>query len=83
MKRTLCLSFAFVGMLAAIGCESGPSDTNSTVLPAAQGLRGESCRARNDCATDLACIGGVCTRNDFEVADSTKSCNYVMLSMAR
>jgi hypothetical protein len=48
-----------------IGCTGGSSG------------RGESCRARNDCANGLACVNMVCTLNDFEVSTTAMSCDLI------
>jgi len=56
-----------------IACESDPQK----VAPESRGQRGESCQARNDCASGLACISGVCSRNDFEVEVSARQCDVV------
>ena len=53
------------------------SDEAQQVQPAAQGQRGEACQARNDCEQGLACILGVCSRNDFELTSSAKHCDRV------
>jgi len=60
--------------LAAIGCSS--SDT-SKVQPADRGGRGESCQARNDCASGLACVNQRCTQNDFDIAVTAKQCDLI------
>lgn len=39
--------------------------------------RGESCRARNDCTDGLRCISNVCVQQDFDIAQSAKSCERV------
>jgi hypothetical protein len=41
------------------------------------GGRGESCNARNDCASGLACINHVCSQNDFNLSVDAKSCDIV------
>lgn len=42
--------------------------------PEHRGARGESCQARNDCQSDLACFNGICTENDFNIAVGAKQC---------
>ena len=46
-----------VCVLMMLGCDEEPQQ----VVPAQQGGRGESCQARNDCESGLACISGVCS----------------------
>jgi hypothetical protein len=53
------------------GCGSG---AGQTVEPAQKGGRGETCQARNDCSDGLACIGGICSKNDFPIAVTAKQC---------
>jgi hypothetical protein len=47
------------------------------IEPAAQGQRGEACQARNDCQSGLACILGLCSKNDFELTSSALHCDRV------
>jgi len=54
-----------------VACDT---DKAQKVEPETRGKRGERCMARNDCATGLACIGGVCAKNEFEVDVSAKHC---------
>lgn len=56
--------------MSVIGCEGGSGYSN----------RGESCRWRNDCKSGLACIGGVCTQNDFPIEMTAKSCDLIECS---
>src|SRR5262245_66674882 len=53
------------------------NDEAQQVEPAAQGQRGEACQARNDCQSGLACILGVCSKNDFELTSSAKHCDRI------
>lgn len=53
------------------------TDEAQQVQPATQGQRGEACQARNDCQQGLACILGVCSKNDFELTSSAKHCDRV------
>jgi hypothetical protein len=59
----------------AAGCAS--EDATQTVEPEARGQRGETCMARNDCSEGLACISGVCSKNDFDVLVSAKHCDQI------
>ncbi len=45
--------------------------------PARQGLRGESCRARNDCESGLACINQTCVQNEYAIAPSARECELI------
>jgi hypothetical protein len=59
--------------LVALQCKDGAQQ----VEPAAQGQRGEACQARNDCQAGLACILGVCSKNDFQLTSSAKHCDRI------
>lgn len=73
MKRIVIGFFAVFA--AVVGCSSG--DTKQTVEPASHGQRGESCQARNDCQSGLACISGVCSKNDFNISPQANQCDKV------
>lgn len=45
-----------------------------TVQPEKRGRKGENCRARNDCASGLLCIGGVCVQDEIDVSVEARSC---------
>lgn len=79
MKLNHVVAAVVLLMGAAVGCAS--DDTTQTVEPETRGQRGESCQARNDCAEGLACIGGVCSQNDFDVAVSAKHCDQIDCSV--
>lgn len=66
---------AIGGLVAAVafafsGCSSSPQQ----IQPASRGQRGETCQARNECASGLACISGVCAKNEFNIAPQAKMC---------
>jgi hypothetical protein len=66
--------------VALLGCGAllgACKDAAQQVQPLAQGQRGEACQARNDCEGGLACILGVCSKNDFELTSSAKQCDRV------
>lgn len=71
---------SFLGLISValaftvVACDS---DKAQKVEPETRGKRGERCMARNDCATGLACIGGVCARNEFEIDVSVKHCDRI------
>ncbi len=68
-----CISLGFLSLgLAFVGCNG--EEGTQTVAPAASGQRGETCDARNNCASGLACIQGVCAQNQFEVSPQSKEC---------
>lgn len=77
MKKSHLYGLAFTtAALSAFAC--GTSDNK--VKPAAQGQRGESCEARNDCEPGLACVRNVCTLNDFPITVTAKQCTLVQCS---
>ena len=53
------------------------SDKAQLVQPETRGARGERCQARNDCEAGLACLGGVCAKNDFGLTVVPKQCDRV------
>lgn len=65
-----------VGAAISSGC-SKDGKTESVVEPSAPGGRGESCRARNDCRSGLACISNTCVQNEFNISPTAKSCDLV------
>lgn len=69
----LLTTAAFVGGFAACGGD----DEAQTVQPQTRGERGESCEARNDCVSGLACINHTCSKNDFDVKSTAKHCDKV------
>lgn len=74
MKAYFGLACASACALIFIACAG---DSNQVVEPEARGQRGESCRARNDCESGLACISGTCSRNDFDITPEAKQCDRV------
>jgi hypothetical protein len=54
-----------------VACDS---DKAQKVQPETRGKRGERCMARNDCDAGLACISGICAKNEFAIDVSTKHC---------
>ena len=53
------------------------SDKAQRVEPETRGKRGERCQARNDCEAGLACLNGVCAKNDFGLTVAPKQCDRV------
>ena len=70
MLWSLLLVFVIAGIAS---CSTG----ETTVTPAGRGARGETCMARNDCASGLACVNGTCSKNDFDVSLEAKHCDRV------
>ncbi len=64
---------ALVSLLSVFSF-AGCSKDAQKVAPETRGKRGESCLARNDCETGLACIGNICAKNEFNIAVSAKQC---------
>ncbi len=65
------LGFMLSGLM--MGCSSDtPSDT-----PFQRGTAGESCRARNDCETGLACINEICVPGSPHLSVTGKACYRV------
>lgn len=57
--------FFLATLAVAAGCDGGSSG------------RGESCRARNDCASGLRCINNICALNDFSIEPTALSCDLI------
>ncbi len=70
MNRRIVLGFVSACVFVVGGCSGGGGSG-----------RGESCRARNDCAGGLHCINDICTLSDFSVATTTKSCDLIECSV--
>jgi hypothetical protein len=67
----MALAFVFVG------CDS---DKAQKVEPETRGKRNEICQARNDCDEGLACLNGVCSKNEFDIDVSVKQCDRIECS---
>ena len=67
----VALAFVFVG------CST---DKAQKVEPETRGKRGERCMARNDCDSGLACLNGVCAKNEFAIDVSAKQCDRIECS---
>ncbi|MFP6684378.1 MAG: hypothetical protein VB934_06675 [Polyangiaceae bacterium] len=65
-----------IGMLAMLTACAG-AETETDDDSALRGKRGESCRARTDCESGLACISNVCGIESFNLAPSGKECVLV------
>lgn len=64
-----------LGVVGIVVAFFGCADDVQKVEPGSKGKRGETCRARNDCAGGLACVSGICTKNDFDIDVSAKHCD--------
>jgi len=67
------VSLLSVSALAVVGC----SKNAQKVQPETRGKRGETCLARNDCDTGLACLNGTCAKNEFNVPVTAKQCTRI------
>src|SRR5690349_10817941 len=67
------LSLVFVAGWSVQGC----STNAHKIEPETRGKRGKSCLARNDCAAGLACINGICAKNEFNISVTAKQCTRV------
>lgn len=65
---------SLLGALAVVGCSSNKAQL---VQPQTRGQRGEVCQARNDCQDGLACLNGLCAKNDFGLKVAPKQCDRV------
>jgi hypothetical protein len=68
--------------LRAVGCAAvlwavRAGGGTRELAPKEAGQRGEACQARNDCKSGLACIQGVCSKNDFDISAEAKQCDVV------
>lgn len=70
--------FALVALLAvpALGLQ-GCSKAAQKIEPETRGKRGETCLARNDCASGLACLNGICAKNEFNIDVTAKQCTRI------
>src|SRR5690554_500743 len=69
---------ALVALLAIVfvaGCNDEPEQVQ--MIPNAQGARGESCMARNDCQEGLACVRNTCVKNEYPISTVSGSCSVI------
>jgi hypothetical protein len=79
MKNILIVGFlGLTGLFSVAGCSKDEDKPAGPEL----GLRGESCRARSDCSSGLACVNNVCVSGVYEVAPSAKECVLVECKQA-
>jgi hypothetical protein len=67
------VSLLAVSVLGLTGC----SKDAQKVQPETRGKRGETCLARNDCDSGLACINNTCAKNEFNIDVTAKQCERV------
>ena len=63
--------------LVSVAWLGGCSKDATKIQPDTRGKRGETCLARNDCDTGLACLNGVCAKNEFNIPVTAKQCTRV------
>lgn len=66
-----------ISIVSVVVVVSSCKSSTQKIEPAGRGKRGESCQARNDCASGLACISFTCSKNDFNIDVSAKHCDRV------
>jgi hypothetical protein len=74
--RSLIALVSVVSVVWLGGC----SKDAQKIQPDTRGKRGETCLARNDCDTGLACINGICAKNEFNIEVTAKQCTRVECS---
>lgn len=67
------VSLLAVSAVALQGC----SKDAQKIVPDTRGKRGETCLARNDCDTGLACLNNICAKNEFNIDVTAKQCTRV------
>lgn len=78
--RSLIAWVALSSLCGFIGCSK---DEAQKVQPETRGERGENCQARNDCASGLACLNGICAKNEFDIAVEAKHCDRIECSSTK
>ena len=73
-------SLIAVVSLVSVAWLGGCSKDATKIAPDTRGKRGETCLARNDCDTGLACLNGVCAKNEFGIDVTVKQCTRVECS---
>lgn len=71
--RSLIAVLAVGLTFGMVACSKDPQK----VQPETRGKRGETCLARNDCDTGLACINGICAKNEFGIDVAVKHCDRI------
>lgn len=71
--RSFLAVFSLLSLVGVGACDRKPTE----VVPETRGKRGENCQARNDCDKGLACLNGVCSKNEFDVGVAVKQCDRI------
>jgi hypothetical protein len=71
--RSLLALLSLLSFVSVAGCKKDPTQ----VIPETRGKRGENCQARNDCQTGLACLNGICSKNEFDIDVAVKQCDRI------
>jgi hypothetical protein len=74
--RSLIVLVSLLSAVAFTGC----SKDAQKIQPDTRGKRGENCQARNDCETGLACLNGICAKNEFNIDVIAKQCDRIECS---
>lgn len=74
--RSLIAVLAVGLTFGMVACSKDPQK----IVPDTRGKRGETCLARNDCDSGLACISGICAKNEFNVDVAVKHCDRIECS---
>ena len=69
----ISVSIALLLLLGGCSSESEPM----MFMPQERGDRGESCVSRNDCVQGLACVGGTCVENEYNISQEAGHCEMV------
>lgn len=78
--QVLCTLGAFFCALClgALGCDDDEAPTGPQLTaPQNRGVKGESCRARNDCSEGLSCVRNVCVVDEFPITPTAKGCDVI------
>jgi len=71
--RSFLALFSLLSLVSVAACSKDPTK----VEPETRGKRGENCQARNDCESGLACLNGICSKNEFDVDVAVKQCDRI------
>jgi hypothetical protein len=71
--RSFLAVFSLLALVSVAGCNKDPVKLE----PETRGKRGENCQARNDCQSGLACLNGICSKNEFDIDVATKQCDRI------
>lgn len=68
--RSLIAVLAVGLTFGMVACSKDPQK----IVPETRGKRGETCLARNDCNSGLACINNICAKNEFAIDVAVNQC---------